>query len=659
MNDTPAEYRRDVPARRPRVQEPETLRERVRAWVEAHRDRRGLRRPDGKKPGPDEMQAHAWYWVVAFVLLMLFQGWWATHQTIEPVSYSRFLELLDGKQIASVEVEGPYITGKLVKPIDNGRTDVTATLVPDDLVKRFQAAGTQFTGVVPSNLWSTVLSWVVPMALLFFFWRFVFAKYAQNLGGQGGLMSIGRSNAKVFVETDTKTTFDDVAGADEAKEELREIVDFLKDPDSYGRLGAHVPKGVLLVGPPGTGKTLLARAVAGEAGVPFFSISGSEFVEMFVGVGAARVRDLFHQASDKAPAIVFIDELDALGRARGAFGMGGHDEKEQTLNQLLVELDGFDPRSGVVLLAATNRPEILDPALLRAGRFDRQVLVDRPDKPARAAILKLHLGHVQAAPDVSAEQIAELTPGLTGADLANLINEAALLATRRHAERVEVADINEAVERNIAGVSRRSRVLSPRERELVAYHEMGHALVAMALPGSDPVHKVSIIPRGVGALGYTIQRPSEDRHLMTRAELENRMAVLFGGRAAEQLVFDEVTTGAADDLQKATDLARAMVARFGMVERFGPAVFEQERQTFLGAPGGGPETASSGMSEATAEAIDGHVQDLVRHALLRAGDLLRERRDLLERTAQALLQRETLTADELSALAQGPARLAG
>jgi cell division protease FtsH len=650
VDDAPAEYRRDVPAPRPRVQEPQTLRERMRAWVEAHRDRQGLRRPDSKKPSPDERQAHAWYWVVAFVLLMLFQGWWISHQTVEPVSYSRFLELLDTHQIRIVEVEGSYVTAQLEKPLENGRAVVTTTLVPDDLTKRFQAAGVQFTGVVPSTLLSSILSWVLPAALLFVFWRFVFARYAQNLGGEGGLMSIGRSRAKIFVETDTKTTFADVAGADEAKEELQEIVDFLKDPESYGRLGAHVPKGVLLVGPPGTGKTLLARAVAGEAGVPFFSISGSEFVEMFVGVGAARVRDLFHQASDKAPAIVFIDELDALGRARSAFAMGGHDEKEQTLNQLLVELDGFDPRSGVVLLAATNRPEILDPALLRAGRFDRQVLVDRPDKSARVAILALHLRKVQVAPDVSAERIAELTPGLTGADLANLINEAALLATRRRATRVEIADINEAIERNVAGLVRRSRLLNPRERELVAFHEMGHALVAMSLPGTDPVHKVSIIPRGVGALGYTIQRPSDDHHLMTRGDLENRMAVLLGGRASEQLVFGEITTGAADDLQKASDLARAMVARFGMLERFGPAVFEHERQSFLGTPGGAPETASGGMSEATAQAIDAHVQELVRHALDRAGDLLRERRDVLERTARALLARETLTEDELAEL---------
>ena len=655
MDDIGNEYRKEGAPPRRREPEPQGWWERLRAWADAHRDRQGLKRPDSKKPSRDEMQAHAWYWFVAFALLMLFQAFWLSHQTVEPVSYSRFLELLDKHQLVSVEVEGAYVTGQLAKPLENGRSVVTTTMVADDLVKRFQTAGVQFTGVVPSTFWSSVLSWVLPAALLFIFWRFVFARYAQNLGGEGGLMSIGRSNAKVFVETDTKTTFADVAGADEAKEELREIVDFLKDPESYGRLGAHVPKGVLLVGPPGTGKTLLARAVAGEAGVPFFSISGSEFVEMFVGVGAARVRDLFHQASDKAPAIVFIDELDALGRARGPFAFGGHDEKEQTLNQLLVELDGFDPRSGVVLLAATNRPEILDPALLRAGRFDRQVLVDRPDKIARTAIVKLHLRKVRLGPDVEAEKIADLTPGMTGADLANLINEAALLATRRHAEQVEMSDINEAVERGIAGLVRRTRVLNPRERELVAYHEMGHALVALSLPGTDAVHKVSIIPRGVGALGYTIQRPSDGHHLMTRAELENRMAVLLGGRASEQLVFEEITTGAADDLQKATDLARAMVSRFGMVERFGPAVFERERQTFLGGPGSAGEYGAPEHSEATAQAIDGYVQELVRHALLRAGDLLREHRDLLERTARALMERETLTAEELAELADGHA----
>ena len=382
-----------------------------------------------------------------------------------------------------------------------------------------------------------------------------------------------------------------------------------------------MPKGVLLLGPPGTGKTLLARAVAGEAGVPFFSISGSEFVEMFVGVGAARVRDLFTQARAKAPAIIFIDELDALGRARGAFPMaGGNDEKEQTLNQLLVELDGFDPRIGVVLLAATNRPEVLDPALLRAGRFDRQVLVDRPDKPAREAILSLHLKRIKLAPDVNAAQLAELTPGLTGADLANLVNEAALLATRRHAEAVTTADLTEAIERGIAGLVRKSRVLSPEERRIVAYHEMGHALVALSLPGTDPVHKVSIIPRGVGALGYTIQRPTEDRFLMTREELEARMAVLLGGRAAERLVFGRVSTGAADDLQRVTDTARAMVTRYGMIDEIGPLSLEREQHSFSVGPFPAPQERQ--YSEATAQAIDRQVHDLVQAALDQASGLL-------------------------------------
>ena len=372
-------------------------------------------------------------------------------------------------------------------------------------------------------------------------------------------------------------TFADVAGVEEAKEELKEVVDFLKDPKGYGRLGAHVPKGVLLIGPPGTGKTLLARAVAGEAGVKFFSISGSEFVEMFVGVGAARVRDLFEQARKEAPAIIFIDELDALGGARGAFAYGGNSEKEQTLNQLLVEMDGFDPTIGVILLAATNRPEILDPALLRAGRFDRQVLVDRPDKKDRIAILNVHLKKAVLATDVDPEQVAELTPGFTGADLANLVNEAALLATRRGADSVHLTDFTNAVERIVAGLEKKNRLLIPKERRIVAFHELGHAIVAMSLPGQDPVHKISIIPRGIGALGYTIQRPTEDRFLMTEEELENRMAVLLGGRAAEYIFFHHLSTGAADDLVKATDTARSMVLRYGMDKELGHVAYERER----------------------------------------------------------------------------------
>jgi len=468
----------------------------------------------------------------------------------------------------------------------------------------------------------------------------------------GGLMSIGKSRAKVFVEKETKVTFDDVAGVDEAKEELVEIINFLKNPADYGRLGGRAPKGILLVGPPGTGKTLLARAVAGEAGVPFFSISGSEFVEMFVGVGAARVRDLFEQARQMAPAIIFIDELDALGRARGAYGSfgGGHDEKEQTLNQLLSELDGFDPSSGIVLLAATNRPEILDPALLRAGRFDRQVLVDRPDKLGREQILAVHVKKVKLHSDVKLDQVAALTPGFSGADLANLINEAALLATRRAGDAVTMADVNNAIERIVAGLEKRNRLLNQDERRVVAFHELGHAMVALALPGTDEVHKVSIIPRGVGALGYTIQRPTEDRFLMTRAELLNKMAILLGGRAAEQVVFNEVSTGAADDLVRATDIARAMVLRYGMSEALGNVAYDREQSAFLQPNMMLPQNRN--YSEETANKIDTAVRVLVDQALERAVNILKNNRALLDRTAEALLKTETLNQPEIAQLKQ-------
>ncbi|HWI26795.1 MAG TPA: ATP-dependent zinc metalloprotease FtsH, partial [Stellaceae bacterium] len=479
---------------------------------------------------------------------------------------------------------------------------------------------------------------------------FVFMmRQAQGTNNQA--MSFGKSRARLFTGNKPTVTFSDVAGVEEAKFELQEVVAFLKDPKTFGRLGARVPKGILLVGPPGTGKTLLAKAVAGEAGVPFFSISGSEFVEMFVGVGAARVRDLFEQARQKAPAIIFIDELDALGRARGTFqGMGGNDEKEQTLNQLLSELDGFDSRSGLVLLAATNRPEVLDPALLRAGRFDRQVLVDRPDKLGRIDILKVHLkGHTLAS-DVDPEQIAALTPGFTGADLANLVNEAALIATRRRGDSITMADFTSAVERIVAGLEKKRRVLNPKERRVVAHHEMGHTLAAMSLPGTDTVHKVSIIPRGIGALGYTIQRPSEDRFIQTREELENRMCVLLGGRAAEQIIFGHLSTGAADDLAKVTSIARDMVARYGMDEKLGPVSYDAQRPTFLqGAPNMlGWEQRS--YSDGTAHAIDAAVQRIVEHAFTRTVTILKQRRDLLERGAALLLEKETLDGADLAAI---------
>jgi cell division protease FtsH len=464
---------------------------------------------------------------------------------------------------------------------------------------------------------------------------------AQGLGG--GLMSIGKSKAKIYVEADTGVRFDDVAGVDEAKDELREIVEFLKNPQQYGRLGARMPKGILLVGPPGTGKTLLAKAVAGQAKVPFFSISGSEFVEMFVGVGAARVRDLFEQARKAAPCIIFIDELDALGRSRTAGAFGGVDEKEQTLNQLLAELDGFDPSGGIVLLAATNRPEILDPALLRAGRFDRQVLVDRPDRKGRLEILAVHVCKITLAPDIDLDMVAGLTTGFTGADIANLVNEAAIIATRRDGTAVTSSDFTAAIERIVAGLEKKSRVLNPQERRRVAYHEMGHALVAANLPGVDPIQKVSIIPRGVGALGYTMQRPTEDRFLLARSDLENRIAVLMGGRAAEQLIYDgNISTGAADDLQRATEIALEMVTRHGMAGEVGQRTYAPPPQPFL--PGMAADRVQA--AEQTAREIDVAVRDMVDRGAQRASEILRARRGDLEQGMELLLARETLTADD-------------
>jgi cell division protease FtsH len=495
-------------------------------------------------------------------------------------------------------------------------------------------------------LFRDLLSWVVPAVVIFGLWSIVGRKLAQQ-GGLGGMLSVGKSRARVHSETDITVRFDDVAGVDEAKAELRESVNFLKDPKAWSRLGAHMPKGVLLIGPPGTGKTLLARAMAGEAGVPFFSITGSEFVEMFVGVGAARVRDLFEQARAAAPCIIFIDELDALGGARGGGGFtGGHDEKEQTLNQLLAEMDGFDASQGVVILGATNRPEVLDAALLRAGRFDRQVLVDRPDRRGRADILRVHLKKVTLSPTVDADSVAALTPGFAGADLANLVNEAALLATRRGAAAVEPVDFTAAVERIVAGLEKRQRVMSEPERRRVAVHESGHALVALSQPGSDPVHKISIIPRGIGALGYTLQRPTEDRYLATQAELDQRMAVLMGGRAAEALVLGDVSTGASDDLAKVTDIAHDMVTRYGMANELGQVVFERQHNAFLNHPATAqPERA---ISDATAQAIDHAVQTRVEAAYAAAVQLLTQRRAVLDRMAERLLAQETLDEKDLA-----------
>ncbi|MDH4096489.1 MAG: ATP-dependent zinc metalloprotease FtsH [Betaproteobacteria bacterium] len=585
------------------------------------------------------------YLIFALLALLFVQRWWQEAQSVDVVPYSEFEQMLQQGRIAEITIGERHIVGKLKQP-DGRKTTVAANRVEPDLAERLGKYGVPYTRQVESTFVRDLLSWVVP-ALVFFGVWFLLARRFAGQQGLGGFMSIGKSRAKVYVERQTGVTFADVAGVDEAKAELQEVIEFLKDPGKYGRLGARVPKGILLVGPPGTGKTLLARAVAGEAGVPFFSISGAEFVEMFVGVGAARVRDLFEQARQKAPAIIFIDELDALGRARGTYGLGGHDEKEQTLNQLLSELDGFDPSTGVVLLAATNRPEILDPALLRAGRFDRQVLVDRPDKKGRIQILEVHAKKIRLAPGVSIEQVAGLTPGFSGADLANLVNEAALLATRRGADAVSLEDFTQAVERIVAGLEKKSRVLNETERRVVAHHEMGHALVAMALPGTDPVHKVSIIPRGVGALGYTIQRPTEDRFLMTREELENKMAVLLGGRAAEEVCFGHLSTGAADDLVKVSNIARGMVMRYGMVESLGHLAYEEERAPFLG---GMQVPGPREYSEQTAREIDVAVREIVKAAHDKALAILTRDKALLERGAALLLQKETLAENELAAL---------
>jgi len=585
-------------------------------------------------------------YVIAAMIAMIFLQWALFDFTqVETIPYSQFEKLVDKGDVAEVTVTQDAIQGNLRHPLPSGKSQFSTARVNPEIADRLASKGVVVTGAPSNNLFTTILSWVVPGVVFYLIWMFGIRKLADQ-PGLGGMMSIGKSRAKVYVEKDTKVTFADVAGVEEAKFELQEVVEFLKHPKSYGRLGARLPKGILLVGPPGTGKTLLARAVAGEAGVPFFSISGSEFVEMFVGVGAARVRDLFEQARKAAPCIIFIDEIDALGRSRTAGGMGGYDEKEQTLNQLLSELDGFDPSLGVILLAATNRPEILDQALLRAGRFDRQVLVDRPDHGGRLAILKVHIKKIQVGRDVDLDKLASLTTGFSGADLANLVNEAAIAATRRKADLVSFADFTSAIERVVAGIEKKSRVLSPEERRRVAYHEMGHALVAASLPGVDPVQKISIIPRGIGALGYTMQRPTEDRFLLSESELKNRMAVLMGGRACEQLIFGDVSTGASDDLQRATEIGIEMVTKYGMDRTIGQRTYAARTQSFLMAPQGGVVEAA----EATTREIDVAVRDLVEAADRSAREILEKRRTDLEAGTKLLLAKETLTAEEFEPL---------
>lgn len=601
-----------------------------------------------------EHQINFWYFIAAMLAIMLIQDYVLRTAHTRTIPYSEFQRLVDENKVTDLVVGPTRIEGTYKEKVDGRVQHFSTVRVEPELAQTLTQKKLEYAGEPEPGLLEKALSWILPTLGFLLIWMFVIRRMAAGHGG--GLMSIGKSKAKVYVEKDIKVTFADVAGVDEAKEELKEVVSFLKNPEHYGRLGAHIPKGVLLVGPPGTGKTLLARAVAGEAGVPFFSISGSEFVELFVGVGAARVRDLFEQARKHAPAIVFIDELDALGRARGAFlPGGGHDEKEQTLNQLLSELDGFDPTTGVVLLAATNRPEILDPALLRAGRFDRQILVDRPDKKGRIDILHVHLRKVRLGADVAVEEIAALTPGFTGADLANLVNEAALLATRRNADTIAMEDFTQAIERIVAGLEKRNRLINPHERQIVAHHEIGHALVAMSLPGVDPVQKISIIPRGIAALGYTMQRPIEDRFLMDRSELMNRMTVLLGGRAAESLIFDEISTGAADDLAKATEIARNMVVRFGMDPKLGPVAYEIAPGPFLGPPAG-LDWAQRRYGEETAGAIDAAVRALIETAFQNALAILKSNKALLSTAAGELLAHETMSRDEIERLSARLAR---
>lgn len=588
------------------------------------------------------------FFAFAFIALVMLQFMQSNRNPVEPIPYNQFLQLLEAHKVTDLKIEREQISGTLEEPI-NGHKQFSTVRVDPALATELSASGAdiRFTGIPENSFGSQLLGWLMPLVLLMFVWNLIMRSMAGKQG-MGGLMGVGKSRAKIFVQQETGVTFADVAGIDEAKAELVEIVSFLKDKAKYARLGAHIPKGILLVGPPGTGKTLVAKAVAGEAGVPFFSISGSEFVEMFVGVGAARVRDLFEQARAAAPCIIFIDELDALGKMRGVGAFGGNDEKEQTLNQLLAELDGFDPREGVVLLAATNRPEILDPALMRAGRFDRQIIIDRPDRKGRSEILKVHLKNVTVDPSINSERIADITTGFTGADLANLVNEAAIVATRRGAQTVTLDDFTAAVERIVAGVERKSSLLLPQERQVVAYHEMGHALAAATLPAMDPVHKVSIVPRAVGALGYTLQRPNADHYLVSCQTLKDRMVVLMAGRAAEFIVYGQISTGAADDLAKATDIARQLVTRFGMSETLGQAVLERHTASYLGE--NLLAARDKDYSEHTAREIDLAIRALLEDAYSRAKALLEQRRTDLDTGARLLLEKETLTPEEFPAL---------
>jgi len=600
-----------------------------------------------KKPILRKTHFTIWYFVIAFLIILLIQNYIVTKKTEDVIPYSEFKQTLRANKIRDLTITQEAISGE--RETEKGPRRFTTVRVEDsDLVKELETYHVKYTGKVDSKWLTNILSWIIPLIFFFFIWRLLFSR----IGPESSVMSFGKSRAKIYAEKEKKVTFTDVAGIDEAKEELKEVVEFLKNPKKFQRLGGKIPKGVLLVGTPGTGKTLLARAVAGEANVPFFSISGSDFVEMFVGVGAARVRDLFAQAQNHAPCIIFIDELDALGKARGVNPLGRHDEQEQTLNQLLSEMDGFDPNTGVIIMAATNRPEILDPALLRPGRFDRHVLVDRPDIIGREEILKIHTRNVKLSPDVDLKVIASRTPGFVGADLANIVNEAALLAARKNKEAVEMSDVEEAIDRVIAGLEKKRRLMSKKEKEIVAFHESGHAIVASLLPNADPVRRISIIPRGISALGYTLQLPTEDRYLMTKTELLDRLAVLMGGRVAEEIVFGEVSTGAHNDLQRATDIATSMVKEYGMSEKLGYVTFEKEKKPlFLSTAFG----STREYSEETAKQIDEEVKKIVDATYHKAKEVLTAKRDKLEDLARLLLEKEVVEEEDLKKILQLPA----
>lgn len=563
---------------------------------------------------------------------------------MQRIPYSEFKQYLERGDVKNVTLRGENVTGEFKKPI-NGRTTFNTTMVEPEVASQFDKYKIPYDSLGSSSGLGGFFLFLLPTLIFIGFWYYVLRRGLKGMqGGGGSFMSVGKSRAKIYVEKDTKTTFKDVAGADEALEELKEVTEFLKNAEKVKTLGGKMPKGILLVGSPGTGKTLIAKAIAGEAGVTFFSTSGAEFVEMFVGVGAARVRDLFEQAKKSAPCIIFIDELDALGKTRHSSIMGGNDEKEQTLNQLLVEMDGFDTQGGIIILAATNRPEMIDPALLRAGRFDRQVVVDKPDRKGRRDILKIHIQKVKIDEDVNLDTIAGLTPGFTGADLANLVNEAALIATRENSSDVKMDHFTRALERIVAGIEKKSKVLSPKEKEIVSYHEMGHALVGHAFSKDDRVHKVSIIPHGIGAMGYTIQHPSEDRYLMTKEDLENKMAVLLAGRASEMLIFGNLSTGASDDLMKATNIAREMVMRFGMTQELGYVAYEEAPSQFLEVK---EAFGRPSYSDETAKEIDDCVKKMVMEAYSRAFAFLTIQKDLLDQAAHSLMERETLNEEDL------------